>query len=92
GDFGASVDSSAAASVKPSAPRDFLLLALCSSSSSSAISINRLLRKELVEEEVEPDAACREQAADSLVSLSSFAVAIENVVLYGAKRSQTALK
>lgn len=35
---------------------------------------------------------CREHAADSFVSFNSFASAIENVVLYGARRSQMALK
>ncbi|KAL4414616.1 hypothetical protein CABS03_05555 [Colletotrichum abscissum] len=91
GDFGVSVKSSVASSTRLS-PVDFRLLALCSSSSSSAISINRLRLKELVEDEVDPDAACKEQAADSLVSLSSFAEAIEKSVLYGANRSHTALK
>ena len=56
------------------------LLALCSSSASSAISINLRRRKELVEDDVDPEAVCREHAADSLVSLSSFAIAIVNVV------------
>lgn len=91
GDFGVSVKSSVASSTRLS-PVDFRLLALCSSSSSSAISINRLRLKELVEDEVDPDAACKEHAADSLVSLSSFAEAIEKSVLYGANRSHTALK
>lgn len=53
----------------------------CSSSSSSAISINRLRRSELVDDEVEPEAACSEQAAESLASLRSFALAISKVVL-----------
>lgn len=48
----------------------------CSStSSSSAISINRRLR-ELVEDAVDPDAACNEQAAESFVSFNSAAVEI----------------
>ncbi|CCF44117.1 hypothetical protein CH063_13620 [Colletotrichum higginsianum] len=81
GDFGASAGSSPEVSTKLSGPTDFRLLALCSSSSSSAISISRLLRKELVEDEVEPEAACREQAADNLVSLRSLAVAMEKSVL-----------
>lgn len=71
---------------------DCLLLALCSSSSSSAISIKRLRRKELVDDEVEPDAACSEQAAESLVSLSSLELAMENMVSYGANFSLTELK
>lgn len=51
----------------------------CSStSSSSAISINRRLR-ELVEDAVDPDAACKEQAADSLVSFNSAAVEISYI-------------
>lgn len=51
-----------------------------SSSSSSAISINLRLRRELVEEDVEPDAVCKEQAAESFVSRSSLAFAISNMV------------
>jgi hypothetical protein len=34
-----------------------------------------------VDEDVDPEAAWREQAADSFVSLSSLAVEMENVVL-----------
>lgn len=47
-----------------------------SSSSSSAISINRRRRKELVDELVEPEAVCKEQAAERVVSRSSLAVVI----------------
>jgi hypothetical protein len=71
---------------------DWRFLSRSSSSSSSAISIKRLRRSELVEEDVEPDAACSEQAAESLVSLSSFGSAIEKVVFWGEKRSQTSSK
>ena len=60
---------------------DCLLVARCSSSSSSAISINLRLRRELVDDEVDPEAACNEQAAESLVSFSSLASAMSNVVL-----------
>ena len=45
-----------------------------------------------MDEEVEPDAACREQAAESLVSRSSFASLIERAVSYGEKNSQIELK
>lgn len=65
---------------------------LRSSSSSSAISINLRLLKELVDEEVEPDAVCKEQAADKALSLSPFAVSIEKEVSYGENRSVIALK
>jgi hypothetical protein len=71
---------------------DWRFLSRSSSSSSSVISTKRLRRIELVEEDVEPEAAWSEQAADSLVSLSSFASAMEKVVSKGEKRSQTALK
>ena len=71
---------------------DCLFLSLSSSSSSSAISTNRRRRNELVEEDVEPDAACKEQAAESLVSFSSFASLIEKAVSKGENRSQTELK
>lgn len=63
-----------------------------SSSSSSAISISLRLRSELVDEEAEPDAVCNEHAADSALSLSSFAVPIEKTVSCGENRSVTALK
>lgn len=56
------------------------LLVLNSSSASSAISIKRLRRSELVEEEVEPEAVCREQAAESVVSRNSFDVVMGKVV------------
>jgi hypothetical protein len=59
---------------------DWRFLSRSSSSSSSAISIKRLRRSELVEEDVEPDEVCSEQAAESLVSLSSLESAIEKVV------------
>lgn len=62
-----------------------------SSSSSSAISTRRFLR-ELVEEEVEPDAVWREQAAESLVSVKALAESISKIVSYGENRSQTKLK
>jgi hypothetical protein len=71
---------------------DWRFLSRSSSSSSSAISIRRLRRSELVEEDVEPEAAWSEQAAESLVSFSSFASEMEKVVSYGENRSQTALK
>jgi hypothetical protein len=51
------------------------LLARWSSSASSAISMRRRLRRELVDEEVDPDAVCREHAAERVVSRSSFEVA-----------------
>jgi hypothetical protein len=47
-----------------------------SSSSSSAISINRRRRKELVDELVDPEAVWREHAADRVVSRNSLAVLI----------------
>ena len=67
-------------------------LALFSSSSSSAISINRRLRKELVDEDVEPDAVCNEHAAESCGSRSSLDVVIGKMVSCGENRSVTALK
>lgn len=54
--------------------------ALISSSASSAISINLRLRKELVEDDVEPEAVCKEQAAESVVSRSSFDVVMGKTV------------
>lgn len=61
-------------------PTDWRLLArCCSSSSSSAISPSRRRRIELVEEDVDPVAACREHAADSFESLSSSEVVMEKV-------------
>lgn len=57
-----------------------LLARCCSSSSSSAISPSLRRRIELVEDEVDPEAAWREQAADNFVSLSSLAVVMENMV------------
>jgi len=63
-----------------------------SSSASSAISINRRLCSELVDEDVEPDAVCKEQAAESVVSLSSFALVIGKIVSCGENRSVIALK
>lgn len=53
---------------------------LLSSFSSSAISIRRRLRSELVEEEVEPDAVCKEQAADRVESFSSLDEVMGNMV------------
>lgn len=51
-----------------------------SSSSSSVISIRRRLRRELVEEDVDPEAVCNEQAADSVESFNSFEEVMEKVV------------
>lgn len=68
------------------------LLARFSSSASSAISIKRRLRRELVDEDVEPDAVCKEHAAESVVSRSSFDVDIGKTVSWGENRSVTALK
>ena len=45
-----------------------------------------------MDDDVDPDAAWSEHAAESLVSLRSLAAAIEKTVSYGAKRSQTELK
>jgi rRNA processing protein Krr1/Pno1 len=59
---------------------DCRFLSLLSSSSSSAISINLRRRSELVEEEVDPEAACKEQAAESFVSLSSLGFDMEKAV------------
>lgn len=56
------------------------LFARWSSSASSAISMRRRLRNELVDEDVEPDAVCREHAAERVVSLSSFDEAIGKTV------------
>ena len=56
------------------------LFARWSSSASSAISIRRRLRRELVDEEVEPDAVCREHAAERVVSRSSFEETIGKTV------------
>ena len=56
------------------------LFARLSSSASSAISINRRLRRELVDEDVEPEAVCSEHAADSVLSFSSLEDAIGNTV------------
>lgn len=63
-----------------------------SSSDSSAISINRRLRRELVEEEEDPEAVCSEQAAERVVSRSSLVVVIEKVVSWGEKCSVMAPK
>jgi hypothetical protein len=74
---------------------DCRFFSLCSSSSSSAISISLLRRTELVEDEldpVDPDEAWSEQAAESFVSLSSVASAMEKVVSNGAKCSHNRLK
>lgn len=51
-----------------------------SSSSSSVISISRRLRRELVEEEVDPEAVCNEQAAESVESFNSLEEVMEKVV------------
>lgn len=79
-------------SPSPSGTTDCLLTARCSSSSSSAISMRRRRRSELVEDEVDAEAACNEQAAESLESFNSSATAISKMVSYGENRSQTALK
>lgn len=55
-------------------------LFLLSSSASSAISIRRRLRKELVEEDVDPEAVCREHAAERDVSRSSLAFVMGKTV------------
>lgn len=68
------------------------LFALVSSSSSSAISINLRRLRELVDDEVEPEAVCSEQAAESAESFNSFEVAISKIVSYGENRSEKALK
>jgi len=68
------------------------LLILISSSASSAISINLRLRRELVDEEVEPDAVCSEHAADSVLSFNSLDVDMGKTVSFGENRSVTALK
>jgi len=74
------MDEALAVGGRSSGTVDCLFAARLSSSSSSAISINRRLLKELVEEEIEPEAVCREQAADSVVSRRSLAVVIGNTV------------
>lgn len=53
---------------------------LLSSFSSSAISMRRRLRSELVDDDVEPDAVCREHAADRAESLSSLDEVMGNIV------------
>jgi hypothetical protein len=60
---------------------------LFSSSSSSAISMRRRLLNELVEELIDPEAECIEQAADNVVSRSSLGVTIENSMLFGNRSS-----
>jgi len=67
------------------------LFARCSSSSSSVISIKRRLRSELVDEEVEPEAVCKEQAAESFESLRSFAFVSSKMVSWGVNLSIIAL-
>lgn len=67
-------------------------LTLWSSSASSAISIKRLRRSELVEDEVEPEAVCNEHAAERVESLSSFEEAMGNMVSCGANLSLKAVK
>jgi hypothetical protein len=54
--------------------------------------MRRLFRSELVEEDVEPEAVCSEQAADSDESLSSLDDVIGNIVSCGENFSVTALK
>jgi hypothetical protein len=65
---------------------------LLSSFSSSAISMRRRLRSELVEDDVEPEAVCNEQAADRVESLSSLDEVMGNTVSWGENFSVTALK
>lgn len=75
-------------SISSSFDTDCRFFSLCSSSSSSAISMSLLRRSELVEEELDPveaDEAWSEQAAESFVSRSSVASAIEKAVSNGAK-------
>lgn len=62
------------------------------SSSSSAISISLLLRSELVEDDIEPEAVCSEHAAERVESRSSLESLMENSVSKGENRSVTALK
>lgn len=50
------------------------------------------MRSELVEEDVEPDAVCKEQAADKVESLSSLDEVMGNMVSWGVNFSVTALK
>lgn len=78
--------------LSPSIEGALIVEALRSSSSSSSISINLRLLSELVDEEVEPEAVCKEQAAAKALSLSPFAVSIEKDVSYGENRSVMALK
>lgn len=68
------------------------LLVLLSSSSCSVISISRLRRTELAEEEVDPDAVCKEQAADSVVSKRSLDEVMGKTASCGENFSLTALK
>lgn len=68
------------------------LFARLSSSASSAISIRRRSRNELVEEDMDPDAVCNEHAADRVVSRSSLEDVIGKTVSWGENRSVTALK
>jgi len=68
------------------------LLIRMSSSASSAISINLRLLRELVDEEVDPEAVCREHAADSVLSFNSLDVVMGKTVSCGENRSVTALK
>ena len=68
------------------------LLILIPSSASSAISISLRRRRELVDEEVDPEAVCSEHAADSVLSFSSFDVVMGKTVSFGENRSVTALK
>jgi hypothetical protein len=65
---------------------------LLSSFSSSAISMRRRFRSELVEDDVEPDAVCSEHAADRVESLSSLDEVMGKVVSWGENFSVTALK
>jgi hypothetical protein len=54
--------------------------------------MRRRLRSELVEDDVEPEAVWREQAADSVESLSSLDEVMGNTVSWGENFSVTALK
>jgi len=56
------------------------LFARLSSSASSAISIKRRRRRELVDDDVEPEAVCKEHAAESVVSRSSLDEVMGNTV------------
>ncbi len=54
--------------------------------------MSRRFRSELVEDDVEPEAVCSEQAADRVESLSSLDDVMGNIVSWGENFSVTALK